>query len=368
MHRSIPRPSPFWGILFAVALLVSACGRLEGGAAPEEAEEKTAQVTVWGDRFEIFLEHRLLVVGVPTKFITHVTDLVTLEPRREGPVTFVLRHGAEAPTEHVAPAPARDGIYLPELTFPKAGEWLVSLHIPFAGETSVVSLPPLTVFASHAEAKNAPEPAAPDGISFLKEQQWKILTQTEPAAQRPLIERLRLAGVVAVRPGHSAAVTPPIAGHLVPPPGASMPSLGTPVKAGQVLAMIQPHLAGTELLTLVSTQQQILALELELTVKAAEADAEVIRARVAFTQAAAGRPSFIGCPVIVSLVPGAKSLRRTCIIISVVGPSASKPHVTTLPSPTVTSTSSQECGLVSWNSFTTPSTVTVFLSSNMAAE
>ena len=224
MHRSIPRPSPFWGILFAGALLASACGRLEGGAAPEEeAEEKTAQVTVWGDRFEIFLEHRLLVVGVPTQFVTHVTDLVTLEPRREGPVTFVLRHGAEAPIEHVAPAPARDGIYLPALTFPRPGEWLVSLHIPFAGETSVVSLPPFTVFASQDEAKNAPEPAAPDGISFLKEQQWKILTQTEPASRRPLIERLRLAGVVAVRPGNSAAVTPPIAGHLLPPPGASLP-------------------------------------------------------------------------------------------------------------------------------------------------
>jgi outer membrane protein TolC len=34
--------------------------------------------------------------------------------------------------------------------------------------------------------------------------------------------------------------------------------------------MVQPHVAGTELLTLVSTQQQILALEMELTVKAAE--------------------------------------------------------------------------------------------------
>ena len=43
------------------------------------------------------------------------------------------------------------------------------------------------------------------------------------------------------------------------------------MKAGQVLAMVQPHLAGTDLLTLISTQQQILALEMELTVKAAGA-------------------------------------------------------------------------------------------------
>src|SRR5262245_41838364 len=52
-------------------------------------EEKTTQVTVWSDRLEIFLEHRLIVVNAPTKFITHVTDLTTLEPRRERPLTFI---------------------------------------------------------------------------------------------------------------------------------------------------------------------------------------------------------------------------------------------------------------------------------------
>jgi RND family efflux transporter MFP subunit len=57
------------------------------------------------------------------------------------------------------------------------------------------------------------------------------------------------------------------------------------VKTGQVLAMVQPHLSGTDLLTLISTQQQIQALEMELSVKAAVAEAEAIRARVAFTQA-----------------------------------------------------------------------------------
>jgi RND family efflux transporter MFP subunit len=242
-------------------------------------------VTGWGDRFEIFLEHRLLVADTPTTFITHVTDLVTLEPRRNGPVTFVLRQGTQAPIVQEAPAPARDGIYLPELTFPLPGEWLVSLHIPLDGVESVIPLPPFTVFASRAEAESAPEPVAPDGISFLKEQQWKILTQTTPVPTRTLVERLRLAGAVAVRPGNTAAVTSPIAGQLSPSPGAALPSLGTSVKAGQVLAMVQPHVAGTDLLTFLSAQQQIQALEVELTVKAAEAEAEAIRARAAVTHA-----------------------------------------------------------------------------------
>jgi hypothetical protein len=33
------------------------------------------------------------------------------------------------------------------------------------------------------EAAKAPEPASPEGISFLKEQPWKMLTKTEPVTR-----------------------------------------------------------------------------------------------------------------------------------------------------------------------------------------
>ena len=57
------------------------------------------------------------------------------------------------------------------------------------------------------------------------------------------------------------------------------------MKAGQVLALVQPHVAGTELMTFINTQRQIQTMDVELTVKAAEAEAETIRARAALTQA-----------------------------------------------------------------------------------
>ena len=276
------------------ALLMTACDRLglsaprqetQSASSPQEADEKTAQITVWSDQVEIFLEHRLLVVHTPTTFTTHVTDLTTLEPRRDGPLTYLFHQGTHPPITHVEPAPARDGIYTPVLTFPQPGEWHVTLQIPLAGQDHRLALPPVTVFASHEEARQAPEPPEPEGITFLKEQQWKLLTKTEPVQQRSVTERLRLAGVVAVRSGHKAAVTSHIAGRLLAPPGASLPSLGTRVKAGQVLALVQPHVAGTELVTFLNTQRQLQTMDVELTVKAAEAEAETIRARAALTQA-----------------------------------------------------------------------------------
>jgi RND family efflux transporter MFP subunit len=71
----------------------------------------------------------------------------------------------------------------------------------------------------------------------------------------------------------------------MPPPDGSVPFLGTRVHTGQTLARVQPHLAGADLLTLLSTQQQIHALEIELTVKAASAEAEALRARAAVDHA-----------------------------------------------------------------------------------
>ena len=89
----------------AVLATWSGCSQHEHGSAGKHAghdqggEAKTAQITVFGERHEIFAEHRLVVAGTPTKFVTHVTDLKTLEPRQEGSVRFQLRLGDSANNE-----------------------------------------------------------------------------------------------------------------------------------------------------------------------------------------------------------------------------------------------------------------------------
>jgi hypothetical protein len=141
--------------------------------------DENSQVTVWDERFEIFLEHPLIAVNEPAAFVTYVSDLLTLEPRKSGPVTFILSLGSAAPIKHIEPKPASDGIYIPELTFPKPGDWKVSLAIPLEGKDHIISLPPIKVYASHDELHAALPTGQVDGISFLKEQQWKIPTKTE---------------------------------------------------------------------------------------------------------------------------------------------------------------------------------------------
>src|SRR5687768_8762917 len=117
-----------WSCLLIV--LVTAMGCRRGGNAASghghehsngeshEHEEKTAQITVWTDRYEVFAEHTAPVVNKAVRFITHVTDLQSLEPRTEGMVKFVLRQGDTA-FEHPQAEPERAGIYIPAITFSK---------------------------------------------------------------------------------------------------------------------------------------------------------------------------------------------------------------------------------------------------------
>ncbi|MDI6451801.1 efflux RND transporter periplasmic adaptor subunit [Anaerobaca lacustris] len=178
-------PGGTGGDLAAVAATAEdAHDHAAGGHAHGDA--KTSQITVWGARFEVFLEHPYLVAGEPAGFVTHVSDLTTGEPRTAGPVTFVLTNSSGALKEYVAPTPARAGIYIPQLTFPSPGEWAVTLKVPLDGAEHQVKLPAVRVYASQAEADTAPAQETPTGISFLKEQQWPVRMKVQPARSRTL--------------------------------------------------------------------------------------------------------------------------------------------------------------------------------------
>lgn len=258
----------------AVLLLGTACNRTplgghsHGGGDHAHGEEKakSTQFTVWSERYEVFAEHALPIAGELVQFVTHVTDLTTLEPRREGPVKFILKAKDSPPLEHLQAGPDRAGIYLPRIVFPKAGDYELSLLIPTGGDNVTVSLPTVTVFASNEEVDAAELPEAPDGISFLKEQQWKILTRSEPARKQVVTEDIRLLGTVSPKPGSMGSVSPPVAGRLILPEGKLLPIPGQKVEMGETLILLEPSFS----------DQAIRLLEIE---------AEAVQRQAAFDQA-----------------------------------------------------------------------------------
>ncbi|MCF7958821.1 MAG: efflux RND transporter periplasmic adaptor subunit [Phycisphaerae bacterium] len=141
-------------------------------------DEKSSQMTVYDDLIEVFLEHPYLVAGNGAEFVTHVSYMRSGMPRTEGPVTFVIQKGQEKPIEHIEKAPARDGIYIPTLTFPNSGRWKLSLAVPGGEGEHRIDLEDVLVYANQQEADDAPDQEELEGISFLKEEQWKWRTLT----------------------------------------------------------------------------------------------------------------------------------------------------------------------------------------------
>ncbi|PAW72225.1 MAG: hypothetical protein B9S33_22920 [Pedosphaera sp. Tous-C6FEB] len=292
MNPTLLRPAA--AVLAITFTLLAGCkrhadhGHAHGapGGHEHEHEEKTAQITVFSERHEVFAEHKAAVVGQPTTFITHVTDLKTLEPRREGPVKFVLRQG-EIAFEHPQAKPAKAGIYLPGITFPKPGAWHVTVLIPLDGTNDSIALGEVKVFADAHAAQHAELPDAPEGVSFLKEQQWKILTQVEPVAKRRLVERVRVPAGVVARPGALAHIATPQAGRLLAPPGKALPALGERVTAGQTLALLQPAFAPSTAGEHSARLAEATARIAEFDARAVEAGTEAARAKLAIAQAEA---------------------------------------------------------------------------------
>ncbi len=205
-----------------------------------DADEIAFPFTVWTNGYEIFAEHGPIVAGEPMQFVTHITELETGEAWTDKPVHFTARDEDGESFDVRDVAPARTGIVLPQIRFPKAGQWNLTLLLPAESGLVRVPLPPVTVFADDAAAASATEPEEIEGISFLKEQQWKEPTVTRPVGTRNLKRRLTVPGIVEALPANRGAVTTPLSGRLLPPADGAIPTIGQTVKAGQIVARVQP--------------------------------------------------------------------------------------------------------------------------------
>jgi cobalt-zinc-cadmium efflux system membrane fusion protein len=239
-------------IVLAAALGGAGCGKQDGAAGhthgpggdehASEPEVKTAQITVWTNGYEVFAEHTPPVAGRGTRFITHISELQTGKPRGSGGVKFVLRQGTTS-FEHPQAGPERPGIYIPAITFPKEGDWEAAVIIPSQGNegNAMVNLGTVRVFPTEEAAAQAQFPEPAEGISFLKEQQWKLLLRSEPASPRTLVERVSVAAEVRSRPGSAAVVIAPLSGQLMSMGENKSLLPGARVEAGELLALVRPR-------------------------------------------------------------------------------------------------------------------------------
>ena len=235
------RPGPAWALFAAVASL-TACGVAKSGET-SAADPAGGAVTLWTDSTELFMEHPALIVGAPDKFAVHLTDLTDFAPLRSGRITMRFEPKSGGDTLVVTQdAPRSPGIYGPAPEFRRAGMYDLTIEVASPQSHDRIEVPDLRVYATAAEAPKE-EGAAPGGIRFLKEQQWKTAGfETSFATPGTVMESFTATGQIVPAAGKIARISAPIAGLIEAGGLAQAPAPGQRVTRGQVLAVLTPTL------------------------------------------------------------------------------------------------------------------------------
>lgn len=187
---------------------------------------------------ELFVEFPPLVVGATSTFAAHVTRLADHAPLTSGTVDVVLGRAGREVARFRVRAPARAGLFTPEVTPRDPGMHTVTVAVTDGALRSVHALGEFEVFAHAAHAVVAQDPVEGE-IAFLKEQQWAEAFATAPVALRSLRASV---------PGHAEVIAPADGGAIVRAPAegwiaaGTIALAGTRVAAGDVLAGLIPRL------------------------------------------------------------------------------------------------------------------------------
>jgi 5-hydroxyisourate hydrolase-like protein (transthyretin family) len=117
-------------ILLVCLLIVSGCS--QPAAAPQPAAEPEAlSRTEFTQRVENYFEYEPLHGGKTSPFRIHLTDLSDGSPVEQAEVTLTVRPkgSAETVTQTVSKVGKVNGIYVAELTIPRAGDYDIEFHI-----------------------------------------------------------------------------------------------------------------------------------------------------------------------------------------------------------------------------------------------
>ena len=221
-------------IVLISALFLISCGNQKKDSALAEAKTIPAKsATLWTDKTELFVEFPALIVGNTSRFAAHFTVLDKHQPVREGSVTVSLIKGDKG-IRNTAKSPSSPGIFSPSLQPKEAGNFKLIFDIKTPTFSDTLIIHDIIVYATEKDAIAALEDASEDaGISFLKEQAWKIDFQTAPVVNGKIYDVINTSGVWTPSSGSVKTLIAKSSGVV----GFAVNNLteGTQVKRGQLL-------------------------------------------------------------------------------------------------------------------------------------
>ena len=229
-----------WGML--VLSVLAGCTHQQSPAENASADE-TISITKWTDKTELFVEFSPLLVGKETPFAAHLTDLKTFKPVADGTLRLALTRSQGREAAAVVKAPTVAGIYRPMVKVDEPGSYRLVFHRYRPGTEEIYD----SIDAGEVEVlekRQADQPKAEKpqvkGITFLKEQQWRMDFTTDAVGEKELSMLLKMSAEVKPAAAGQVQIVAPVAGRvMIAARGVPVP--GQKVKQGEDLAVILPR-------------------------------------------------------------------------------------------------------------------------------
>ena len=221
-------------LVLLFALIFVSCNNLQdGNSRVQTGSIPSKSMTLWTDKTELFVEFPALVVDNASRFAAHFTVLNGHQPVKEGSVTLSLIKGDKG-IRNVVQSPSSPGIFSPSIIPKEAGNYQLVFDITTPSFSDKLIIHDIIVYPTKEAAISALGDVNVDaGISFLKEQAWKIDFQTAPVVSDTIYDVINTSGVWMPSPGSTKSLVANADG-LVDFAIVNLTE-GTPVKKDQLL-------------------------------------------------------------------------------------------------------------------------------------
>ncbi len=228
----------FIAALPLVLLLLSGCGgedheHEEGNPAKHEGER--AELLLFSDSTEWFIEHSPLIAGDTSAWLIHLTRLGDGKPVAAQSV-FLRMDLAGGGSVEVHAKRRQAGIYAADVPLRAAGDARLRLAYASTTASDTMQAAEIRIHASEKDAHAAAGHAEGEGIAFTKEQAWKMDFRTDPVRMIPFPAVIKTTGHLLTHPDQEREV-PATAGGVLSYGGRPMIP-GRRVSKGEVLATV----------------------------------------------------------------------------------------------------------------------------------
>ena len=257
-------------IVFAICIVMmtAGCGNIHKDEATTEeghTHEETLQLTAYSADYEVFAETSPFVVGQQCAILAHFSRLKDFKPLPAGSVTVSLMVGTDV-IHQTLDEMAKPGIYPFSLQPATAGTGSLRFDIKTPEGDAQIIIPDITVYDNEHAAHEAAAAAAitsSNGVTFTKEQSWKVDFATDVARYEPFGQVIRTTAQIQPSQGDEQVIAAKASGTAL---------INTNITEGQTVA------AGQTLFTIDGSRTA----DNNLAVRFAEAESEYNRAKAEY--------------------------------------------------------------------------------------